>query len=137
MDNIKKLCLMFEPVGSRVTCNPAPTDTDEDFLCLIKLEDFNKLEETLYEDKYTRDGSIIIDEQTGLNQGGFVSYKSGDTNLIVTSSAEFFRRFMAASSVAKKLNLLDKNDRIDLFQATLYGNSCDGKNYNYTEELWF
>ena len=32
MKEINDICISIEPVGSRVTCNPAPTDTDEDFL---------------------------------------------------------------------------------------------------------
>ena len=44
-------------------------------------------------------------------------------NLIVTRNDTFFNRFMAASSVAKRLNLLDKADRVAVFQAVLYGNT--------------
>lgn len=49
----------------------------------------------------------------------------GDVNLIVTQDNKFYDRFMAATSVAKRLNLLDKADRIALFQAVLYGNRCE------------
>lgn len=31
-------CLKYELVGSRVTCNPAPTDTDQDVLVLTNDE---------------------------------------------------------------------------------------------------
>ncbi len=34
-DYLEDLCEMWEPVGSRVTCNPPPTDTDQDILVLI------------------------------------------------------------------------------------------------------
>ncbi|MNF99067.1 hypothetical protein D3C84_819530 [compost metagenome] len=52
----------------------------------------------------------------------FQSFTLDDLNLIVTFDPEFYRRFMAATGVAKHLNLLDKQDRVTLFQAVLYGN---------------
>lgn len=35
---------------------------------------------------------------------------------------DIYDRFIAATAVAKRLNLLDKADRIALFQAVLYAN---------------
>jgi hypothetical protein len=51
----------------------------------------------------------------------FVSLRSGDVNLIVTSDARFAARFLVATRLATQLNLLNKNDRVALFQAVLYG----------------
>jgi hypothetical protein len=45
-----------------------------------------------------------------------------DVNLIATSDGDFFRRFLAATQVCIRLNLMNKEDRIALFQAVLYGN---------------
>lgn len=112
-------------VGSRVTCAPAPTDTDQDVLCLVNLDKWPDLIEELTWDGFTFDGNEHY--ANALEGGcGFRSYRNGEINLILTTDAEFHRRFLAATSVAKHLNLLDKSDRIALFQAVLYGNPMEG-----------
>jgi len=69
-------------------------------------------------------GSRFLDLRTPLNVADrFSSYVKKEVNLIVTEDPKFFDKFMAATSVAKRLNLLSKEDRIALFQAVLYGNS--------------
>lgn len=113
----------FVRVGSRETCNPAPTDTDEDFLCLVNsVFEFIKVAKLDGFEPYS--GSHLMDESEVADIPEFVSMRRGDMNIIATSDEEFYKRFKAASSVAKRFNLLDKADRIALFQAVLYGNSC-------------
>ncbi len=107
-------------VGSRVTCNPAPTDTDQDILVLV--EDIAEWRERMIEGGFEVAGSIPAAEKNVLGADQFESYTKDDINLIVTSDAMFFSKFMAATHVAKRLNLLNKNDRKALFQAVLYGN---------------
>jgi len=108
-------CYCWEPVGSRITCDPPPTDTDEDWLLrVIDLESFCKL---------------AVDSGWGLgtslkNNPEFASLKLEDVNLICTQQLEFWDKFRAASSVAKRLNLLNKDDRIALFRAVLYAEHC-------------
>jgi hypothetical protein len=122
MDDIKSACLRFEPVGSRVTCSPAPMDTDEDFLALVAPEVFVGFEQMLYLRGFQFGGSRIHAGGCLVgDESSFQSYTLGQTNMIVTASEAFFNRFMAATSIAKRLNLLDKFDRIALFQAVLYG----------------
>jgi hypothetical protein len=121
LDDIKAQCLRFEPVGSRITCKPPPTDTDADYLLLVKPAEYRRFEKSLYQDGFRLDGSLVL--ATGCDEGdpdSFQSFKRGIDNLIVTGSEVFFNRFMAASSVAKHLNLLLKRDRIALFRAVLY-----------------
>jgi len=119
-EDIKAAAIAFAPVGSRVTCVPPPTDTDEDWLLLLGKEN---VAWALLDQGWEHDGSRVDD---GLNENGpdgtFHSYSSNGVNVIATASEEFYRRFMAASSIAKRLNLLVKSDRIALFQAVLYGN---------------
>jgi hypothetical protein len=103
------------PVGSRVTCDPAPTDTDEDYLCLS----FGEYDDTLICAGFVRDGSPKF--YTGNDNGGFRSFRRGDLNLIVTQDPAFFQLFLTATHLAKIFNLLQKNHRIALFQAILYG----------------
>tara|TARA_R110000764_G_C10896676_1_gene370937 strand:+ start:393 stop:755 length:363 start_codon:yes stop_codon:yes gene_type:complete len=105
--------LEWMPVGSRVTCSPPPTDTDEDFLVF---------------DRWSRQTAKLrklgfrtesADKYSGkLSQ--FFSYRKGDTNVIVTGSREFYTRFVEATKLATTLNLMDKEDRISLFKYVLY-----------------
>lgn len=113
-----------ELVGSRVTCDPAPTDTDQDVLLLIDPEDLHSMVDMMIDEGFELDGSEVDDEFAIDEESAFQSYSYGDLNLIITGSEKFFGRFMAATSVAKRLNLLRKEDRVALFQAVLYGNAC-------------
>ena len=97
-------------VGSRVTCNPAPTDTDEDWL--VYTEDLSTLIGDCVEQGLTLEGSYAGD--------AFVSLRQGPTNVIITDRKEFFDKFMLATHVCKTLNVLDKQHRIVVFQAILY-----------------
>lgn len=118
---LKELCLHVDLVGSRVTCNPPPTGTDQDVLCLIDDNQLDKLLQNLEQDGFQFDGSEHY--ANSLEEGvGFQSYRNGEINLVMTTEFDFYQRFMAATSIAKHLNLLKKDDRIALFQAVLYGN---------------
>jgi hypothetical protein len=118
---IKKIVDEWELVGSRVTCNPAPQDTDQDILCLLEegktLKDFedivSEFEDECFPDYYDHDGIDLND---------FGSYKNEDhtINYIVTTRKEFYDRFMVATRVARDFNLLEKHQRKQLFQAVLY-----------------
>lgn len=122
---IRPLCFHVEPVGSRVTCNPPPTDTDADYLCHVRPCHMHRFESEMYSNGFKLGGSLDASgDQFGY---GFTSYTLGEINLIATEDYDFANRFLAASSVAKRLNLLDKYDRIALFQAVLYGNHCGPK----------
>lgn len=117
-------------VGSRVTCNPPPTSTDRDWLVLVDEAKFDFFAAELLADDWEVGGSMIPNDENYLPApvrfNSFTKTIDGTPeNLIVTVSEEFHRRFLAASAVAKRLNLLDKADRIALFQAVLYGAHTD------------
>ena len=117
-------------VGSRVTCNPPPTSTDRDWLVLIDAAKFDFFAAELLADGWEVGGSMIPNDENYLPEvvrfNSFTKTIDGTPeNLIVTASPEFHKRFLAASAVAKRLNLLDKGDRIALFQAVLYGAHTD------------
>ena len=119
----KEYIRSYAYVGSRVTCDPPPIDTDIDILVLtnnhiIFLQTAEKI-------GYELDGSGVGD-RFGLEEIRFFSIKYNDVNLIVTPHEDFFKRFIAASTVAKRLNLKHKSDRVALFQAVLYHNDCGG-----------
>lgn len=114
----------YELVGSRITCNPPPVDTDQDVL--------------VYVDGENADYFVLLMKQAGFNvelgegyaedalNGGesdrFQSYRQGDVNLIVTIDELFYQRFAYATEIAKRANLMLKDERVELFQAILYGN---------------
>ena len=127
LTKLRAMCSLWEPVGSRVTCNPPPLDTDVDTLALVTdprgMVDAIQCVTTDAEG-YTFDGSIIEDPTQQTLR--FVSLKKGNDNIILTGCPEFAKRFMAATFVAKSLNLLNKSARIRLFQAVLYGNQWNG-----------
>ena len=121
MIEIIEMCERFEPVGSRITCNPPPTDTDEDFLCLVSADKFNEFFNLICQD-YELGGSVPFNEKDICSDECFSSFTKGTTNIIATASQVFFDKFMIATNEAKRLNLLEKADRISLFQSILYGN---------------
>jgi hypothetical protein len=105
----------LQPVGSRVTCSPAPTDTDEDWLMRVDSNPAGILKSL----GFTQDGQPEF--YTGNDDGGFRSWRRGEINIVTTPDQEFYNRFLTATHLAKRYNLLDKSDRIALFQAILYG----------------
>ena len=119
-DYIAQLINLIVPVGSRVTCNPPPMDTDRDFLVLVKEIDFNNLLFQLLKEDFEIGGSRVYRRGLTEDDFAFQSYTKGDINLIVTASPKFFDKFIKATNIARDLNLLNKQDRIDLFQEVLY-----------------
>lgn len=107
----KNLYTEVEPTGSSYICNPPVVDTDIDFVVysptLAKLHEWCVVNgfKTNFED-------YAIEE--------FRSYKRGVINLIVTNDATFYKRSVKATEVARQLNLLDKQQRIDLFDFVMY-----------------
>jgi hypothetical protein len=114
--------LEMEPVGSRVTCNPAPTDTDEDFLILT--DKLYRLVEDCKSQGFKGGGVYFTSE--GKVASNFISIRNGNINLIVTEDKEFYDKFLLATHVCKTLNILDKPNRIMVFQGILYGNKKRG-----------
>jgi hypothetical protein len=113
----------WELVGSRVTCNPPPVDTDQDVLVFVDVERADQFVSEM------ENIGFVVELGEGyaadaLNPGQnsrFQSYRLGDTNLIVTVDEKFYNRFSTATALAKKANLMEKSERIALFQAVLYG----------------
>jgi len=101
--------VQWQRVGSRVTCSPPPTDTDEDFLVYDRF----------FTQRTKLDRAGFTTEHYGHLDTKFISYRRGDTNVILTANKEFYDKFLFTTRVAKKLNLLKKDDRITLFEALL------------------
>ncbi len=117
---LEGICKQINAVGSRVTCDPAPVGTDQDWLILVEDQAFDQFATSLIVDGWEVGGSRIPNDVNYLPAGQrFNSFTKGEDNIIATASDEFHRRFLAASAIAKRLNLLSKTDRIALFQAVL------------------
>jgi hypothetical protein len=109
-------------VGSRVTCQPPPTDTDIDVLVLVPRGPIHRIMQI---DGWKKDGTKFEAVNYVKKQNGypnyFTSYRKDDVNLIITRHERFYHLFSLATDLAQRLNLLKKPDRIALFQAVLYG----------------
>jgi hypothetical protein len=57
------------------------------------------------------------EEDVKENRGLFLSFKKDSLNLILTCSPEYFDNFLKATVLAKSMNLLEKKDRVMLFEA--------------------
>lgn len=116
-------CIEWHQVGSRVTCDPPVTDTDNDILCLVDTSELKQFLLFAAAGGFELAGSVPASElDVSIERSKFVSLKRDDINLIVTADSEFAQRFMVATWIAKQLNLRVKADRIDLFQFILYAN---------------
>jgi hypothetical protein len=103
-----------EPCGSHFTCDPPVMDTDKDYL--VECYNRERICSFLEAAGYVREGVLKSYDSE------FVSMRLGDYNFLVTDNEDFADRHRAATHVCKKLNLLNKSDRIMVFQAVLYGN---------------
>lgn len=114
------------PVGSRRTCNPPPTNTDDDYLvlCSDAKQAVRSLKELGFEPPEN------IEEYVALHTCSFTSLRFGELNFIVTDDVRWFDKFLTASYFAKKYNVTDKKDRIELFDGIMRGTS---KSSDYAE----
>ena len=102
--------------GSSVICNPPVEDTDIDFIiCTFQYKELNIF---LNENGFTQ--SCQDNEEYDMESEGFSCYRKDNINLIVTESKDWFNKWVLATKLAKRLNLLKKEDRIVLFKAILY-----------------
>lgn len=133
---ISEMVDRMQPCGSRITCNPPPLDTDEDYLLFVDAQydgmrlikdgvtRMYELESYLKLNGWELGGSLPTDITVTIPEDAqFASWTLGDLNLIITCSPAFYQRHMAATALCKRLNLLEKRDRIAVFQAVLYANT--------------
>jgi hypothetical protein len=106
--------LRITPVGSRVTCVPPPVGTDQDYLMFVDagVQRFDVIIALLLDD-WNHGGSC----EPGEEGDGWATFRKDDENIILTWDLDFHDSFLAASAGAKALNLLNKEERIILFQA--------------------
>jgi hypothetical protein len=112
--------------GSRVICDPAPKDTDEDF-CLYT-NNLKTVRTQLEHLGYVYSNKDVEKYKT-VNTDPFQVYNSFDAyrhpnnnhNLIVVSNVLDFKRWKVATLTAKALNITDKAQRVTLFRAIRSG----------------
>lgn len=108
--------LTAEPCGSRVTCNPPPTDTDADYRIQYERHDHDALVALLKDCGFEPDGGKHYADSLS----NFHSWRSGEINLLISSNPEWIRRHRLATWLCKSINIMDKQLRIALFQRILY-----------------
>lgn len=113
-DSIEDFCIACVPVGSRVTCNPPPTDTDQDILCLVAEDE----EEGFF--SWIEQHDWVFEGDAKYDLTNFTSYRKdteqGEVNLIVTAKPQWFDAFLDATRECKEKNLLKKSERIEVFE---------------------
>lgn len=118
---IEQFVIGIQPTGSNYICNPPVEDTDKDYIVLIQPFSMTDVDIVLSDDYWAMGGSVPMPLTDMVSYNGFISYKKDNINLIVTENTALYTNFVLATEQAKQLNLLDKQDRIDLFQKVLYG----------------
>lgn len=106
----------FQMTGSRYICDPPPVDTDEDYIVLMSKRTPIALD----------DAGFVQTTDPTFYAGcpDFFAWRGGIFNIICVDSPDMYARWVKATELAKKCNLLEKAERIALFQAILYGDSA-------------
>lgn len=106
------------PCGSRVTCHPEPTFSDYDYLVFCPdAHAVSQAVSIMSSHGLLREGS---EHYQNAAASGFMSWRGGEVNLIVTGDLGFAARHAVATKLCSRLNLMDKQDRVAVFQAVLY-----------------
>jgi hypothetical protein len=119
MPRLNGVALAFHG-GSRVMCNPPPSDTDDDYIVLVHSGSWAVLIDELKRDGWILGGSDFLHTA---GDSMFQSYTKGDVNLILTGDTSWYQKMLLATKTCMAINLLDKRERIIVFQAIVYGNA--------------
>jgi hypothetical protein len=98
--------------GSKYICNPPVMNTDDDLVILVN--GYLNWQNLLVRDGWEVCGDYSGDEDIDPD---FQAFRKGDKNYICTEDPDLFDRYVFATEGAKALNLRDKEQRINLFQA--------------------
>lgn len=107
---------VIEPCGSRVTCNPPPTDTDADYRVHYRYEDHDRVVRIIQENAFEPEGGTHYNDSTG----DFHSWRLGEINLLISANDQWIGRHRLATELCRMLNIMDKQTRIAVFQRVLY-----------------
>jgi hypothetical protein len=116
---LSKFALATCRTGSRIVCNPPVMNTDFDIVVLLAgVGDCELIEAEgyVYTEPTEADGYDIDDVVTeGTNEHWLRTYRKDDINLICLIDPTRFGRWQLATAIAKKLNLRNRPDRVELF----------------------
>ena len=104
--------LLYIPSGSRVICDPPVLTTDEDWF--VWVSDWDEAAEILCAEGF----SPTTEQQ---DYTAFISLRKAYLNICVTTDIDLYKRTVLATDLAKRFNLLNKQDRVDLFNAIQFG----------------
>jgi hypothetical protein len=113
--------LAFWRTGSSYTVDPPVEDTDVDVLVLVKslhLAD-ELIEKHGYEQCLTEEAAQYRVE-TGFGDS-WTAVRKGKVNLIIVEDLTLYARYVAATELAKTMNIKDKEERIKLFKLVKWG----------------
>lgn len=102
-------------IGSSVTCSPPPENGDIDYLIYVANSQLNNVEITLRSLGFVLEGDEFYDFAI------FRSWRKGNINCIVAEDLKWVQRFVAASFIAKKLNLQQKKHRVSICRFIIDG----------------
>lgn len=105
----------WRPTGSRYICDPPVLNTDQDWIVYVNaMVNFAE-----------RLGKIVPGFEEGESCSecpDFVSIRlPGNINLIATDKHWFYKKYVLATEVSRRLNLQSKVDRILLFDSVIFG----------------
>lgn len=111
------------PAGSNYVCDPPVTDTDIDYVVLFhtgtkafKIQrhfDLGAIEAELIRNGWECNHTYAQEHREAL----FVTARKGKLNLICYTDPIGYGRFVGGTQVCKKLNLLNKEDRVEVLRA--------------------
>ena len=103
------------PTGSNYICNPPVTNTDVDEMFLV--DDLQEVNFQLTGLGWTKCG---LEEETYQDKPShWAAYRKENMNALLTTNLKYFMDFFKATEEAKHLNLLNREDRVALFQKIL------------------
>jgi len=109
--SFKDCIINSHPTGSRYICNPPVLTTDKDTAILVDgFEDYQSL--------LAKEGWDMSNDGYAVD-GYFTSWRKGEENYILIEDEKYYDAFIVATEAAKALNLLDKADRITLFESVI------------------
>ena len=124
-DFLTAIAVKWARVGSRAICDPAPTDSDDDYLVLADSYAATSLALNgsgfdLHDEVDQRWEFEECDPGDG-SASYFSSWLRGNVHILLTSDPGFYRKFLVGTAFAKRLNLLAKPERIEAMRAVLTG----------------
>lgn len=101
--------------GSRYLCNPPTTDTDQDVVTVFDKDLNERLIAAGFEPSKPDDGSMYP------NSSVAQCYRKDAYNIIAVTAQKDYDNWRKASALAMHMNLLEKHQRVALFQFVTEG----------------